>query len=97
MVRYPSDDSRMVIFSSCDQIYFDRFAETFIRSTILHNPTAVVHLHVVDPAPRTFKKVDEWHAYFPELSFTFEAPLLGSLPTEFRKCYYACIRFIRVL
>lgn len=72
-----------VIFTTCNQTYFDRFANEFAESV---DPQIVAHIHIVNPEKDNIHKLSEYENRYPNLFISYD---FG--PEE--ASYYACRRF----
>jgi hypothetical protein len=92
----PKNDNTLILYSSCDDHYFAQYGEALVGSAMKNAPATHVHLHLVDPEPDTLQTLSTWKGNSTRFSYTFERPHLENQTNDFRKCYYASIRFVRI-
>ena len=86
-----------VVFLSCDQHYFDRFAYPLLNS-LKQNGGAdcLVHIHVVNPQAGLEQRIAALRASleYPDIAFSHET--IDAAACENPKTYYACSRFLHL-
>jgi tetratricopeptide (TPR) repeat protein len=96
----PSRPDRGVIFVSGDEGYFNRFGALFLERLRRVDPTADVHLHIINPGPRSLEAAAGLKAgWAGRLNVTVEqAQDFTRRYTDQAdvKTYFASVRFVRV-
>ena len=82
------------VLAACDPLYFERFAEPFLRSLEAAGGTAGIHLHVVAEDDAIARELEGWRADSPRLSWTMEADSDAVDALAFRTVYHTAARFL---
>jgi hypothetical protein len=85
-----------LLYTSCNDGYFERYARDFLRSARLHAPDLYLHVHVFDPSPSTLASLDRAAADSP-VSYSFERVARAPEPVRLSDGqYWVCARFVRL-
>lgn len=89
--------SGIVAFVSVDDGYFRDHAVPMVFSIQRNSPGTALHIHVVNPGEDVEPTISHLRSLAPDvaLSATFECVDFADKPIDFRRTYYASIRFLR--
>ena len=85
-----------IAYLSCNFLYFENFAAPMIRSLADVNPSAQVHLHIMDAEPAQLNAATAFCQFLgPKIALTVEQPGVEKQGKAAARSYYHAIRFIR--
>lgn len=92
---FSEDGRKDVIFVSCDNIYFYKYAVPLALSMIDCRSPLALHLHIINPDDEAFHLIQRLATlFFGKLRATYERTAVEA--TYFPPIYYSCIRFCRM-
>jgi len=92
----PPKTDQGIIYTSCNDLYLDRYVLNLLRSARLHSPRQHFHLHLYDPAPDTRESVLAL-AEKQNLTVSWEYSSKAKTHVSMKGgMYFVCARFIRM-
>lgn len=95
----PTPNDKFIYHISCDNVYFDHFADAMATSVHTHASGGICHLHLLNPDQNTFAGLERIRRQFPSLRLNITGETIQFDPNALKlnkKAYYTCGRFLRL-